>query len=128
MSKPHPCLSCGACCAVFRVSFHWSETLPESHQVPLDMIETISPHLYAMKGTHQPSPHCDALIGEVGSSVSCKIYDRRSSTCREFKASFEDGTRNEVCDQARAAKGLPALSLQSFAQVCTVYGKRIFKA
>ncbi|HOC10952.1 MAG TPA: YkgJ family cysteine cluster protein, partial [Thermomonas sp.] len=21
----HPCLSCGACCAYFRVSFHWSE-------------------------------------------------------------------------------------------------------
>lgn len=22
----HPCLRCGACCASFRVAFHWSET------------------------------------------------------------------------------------------------------
>ena len=25
----HPCLTCGACCAHFRVSFHWSEADPE---------------------------------------------------------------------------------------------------
>ncbi|RBD00840.1 YkgJ family cysteine cluster protein, partial [Xanthomonas oryzae pv. oryzae] len=24
----HPCLTCGACCAYFRVSFHWSEADP----------------------------------------------------------------------------------------------------
>ena len=25
----HPCLTCGACCAHFRVSFHWSEADPD---------------------------------------------------------------------------------------------------
>src|SRR5690606_40667371 len=24
----HPCLACGACCAHFRISFHWSEAEP----------------------------------------------------------------------------------------------------
>ena len=28
MPVEHPCRTCGACCAFFRVSFHWSEAAP----------------------------------------------------------------------------------------------------
>ncbi|HGC1012017.1 TPA: YkgJ family cysteine cluster protein, partial [Escherichia coli] len=24
MSNPNPCITCGACCAFFRVSFYWA--------------------------------------------------------------------------------------------------------
>ncbi|EGR9493162.1 YkgJ family cysteine cluster protein, partial [Escherichia coli] len=25
MNNPNPCMTCGACCAFFRVSFYWAE-------------------------------------------------------------------------------------------------------
>ena len=35
---PHPCLTCGACCAYFRVSFHWSEADPAlGGRVPFEL-------------------------------------------------------------------------------------------
>lgn len=55
----HPCLSCGACCAFFRVSFHWSEILTVSHAVPAASTEKISLHTSAMNGTNQKTPRCD---------------------------------------------------------------------
>ena len=34
----HPCLRCGACCAAFRVAFHWSEAMPHKPDgVPADL-------------------------------------------------------------------------------------------
>jgi uncharacterized protein len=106
----HPCLKCGACCAFFRVSFHWSETLAESHGVPLSMTKSISPYMNAMKGTDQKSPNCIAFKGTVGKSGNCKIYEHRPNCCRLFKASFEDGTRSSSCEEARAGKGLDLLT------------------
>jgi Fe-S-cluster containining protein len=41
--------------------------------------------------------------------VQCSIYEKRSSTCREFEASWADGEANPDCDAARAAFGLAAL-------------------
>jgi Fe-S-cluster containining protein len=107
----HPCLSCGACCAFFRVSFHWSETLKESHEVPASMTEPISTYQNAMVGTGLAIPVCIALEGIVGQAVSCSIYDHRPSCCRSFNASFEDGIKNERCDRARFGKGLVELQL-----------------
>ncbi|HWU69743.1 MAG TPA: YkgJ family cysteine cluster protein, partial [Pseudoxanthomonas sp.] len=38
----HPCLSCGACCAIFRVSLHWSEADPEQGgRVPIELTEPL---------------------------------------------------------------------------------------
>ena len=38
----HPCLTCGACCAFFRVSFHWSEADPEmGGVVPIELTEPL---------------------------------------------------------------------------------------
>lgn len=106
----HPCLTCGACCAKYRVLFHWSERLDDSLRVPSDLTVRISPHLDAMKGTELPDPRCVALKGTIGESVACTIYDRRPSSCRVFAASFENGVREDRCDAARVSKGLPPLS------------------
>ncbi|WP_445397554.1 YkgJ family cysteine cluster protein [Zobellella sp. An-6] len=104
MSGGNPCLSCGACCAFFRVSFYWGEIHSE-FQVPEALTEAVSPTRLAMLGTNQASPRCVALEGEVGGCVSCRIYPNRPSPCREFEAFDADG----ACNRARAAYGLPPL-------------------
>ena len=106
---PHPCLSCGACCAFFRVSFHWTETAAESHGVPIALTTQISQYVNAMNGTDQAKPNCVALKGIIGESTSCGIYEQRPGCCRDFKASFEDGSINERCEKARLSKGLKVL-------------------
>ena len=95
------CQTCGACCAYFRVSFYWAETdaHPEG-KVPQEMTKAISPHHVAMLGTTTKPTRCHALDGKIGKSVGCNIYEKRSSTCREF----EMGT--EACINARSVHGL----------------------
>ena len=45
VSVSHPCLTCGACCAFFRVSFHWSEADPAlGGQVPFELTESLRTH------------------------------------------------------------------------------------
>ncbi len=107
----HPCQNCGACCAYFRVSFHWSEILTESHAVPEELTVKISPHLSAMIGTDQKDPRCGSLTGLIGKQVHCQIYDNRPSPCRLFQPSFENGIRNKSCEKARAAKNMTCLTL-----------------
>jgi Fe-S-cluster containining protein len=105
---PSHCLSCGACCAHFRVSFYWGES--DAHPggtVPERLVIPISPHLTAMRGTDVKPVRCVALSGEVGVSVGCTIYAQRSTTCREFT----EGTPE--CNEARAAYGLPALDAEA---------------
>ena len=105
-----PCITCGACCAHFRVSFHWSESDPSlGGTVPAELTEKISEHLVAMKGTNCSRPRCTSLQGEIGTLVHCNIYTQRSSTCREFSFSWENNVSHDRCDQARAAHGLPPL-------------------
>ena len=103
--KAHPCLSCGACCATFRVSFYWAEAVPESHT------EKLNDFYACMKGTNDhASPRCVALGGALGESVACSIYENRPSPCRSFEASLENGIVNERCDRARAGKGFLPLT------------------
>ena len=100
------CLSCGACCAAFRVSFYWAET--DAHPqgtVPSHQTVAISPYHFAMRGTQQANPRCCALSGEIGQAVSCTIYRQRSTTCREFQAG------DPRCHEARAKHGLPPLEM-----------------
>lgn len=104
------CLSCGACCAFYRASFYWAETdaaTPEG--VPVDMTEKVNDFRVAMRGTSGPQPRCLALLGFVGNKVSCSIYLRRPSVCRDFCASWENGQPHQRCDQARAAWSLTLL-------------------
>lgn len=107
----HPCLSCGACCAHFRVAFHWSET--ESFlggSVPAELTEKLDLHRVAMRGTQARQPRCVALRGRVGEAVHCDIYARRPSPCAALAPAWEHGEPSPQCDRARAAHGLPPLT------------------
>ncbi|WP_447592337.1 YkgJ family cysteine cluster protein [Aquipseudomonas campi] len=105
-----PCLSCGACCAYFRVSFYWGECQSAGGSVPDQLVEQVSPIHVAMQGTCSKPARCVGLLGDVGGAVRCTLYAQRSSTCREFDASWENGVANPHCDAARAAHGLPPLT------------------
>lgn len=113
----HPCQSCGACCASFRVEFYWREGNSEDHQpaVPEEHWEEGGLQTRIMKGTNKNHQiRCVALKGRVGQSVSCGIYSSRSSTCRNFMASYENGYRNPRCDEARRKHGLAPLTKNDF--------------
>jgi len=110
MSDQNPCLTCGACCAHFRVSFFWGECLSAGGTVPDNLVIQVGPHRVAMSGTEARPARCTGLLGEVGSVVRCTLYEQRSSPCREFGASWYDGEANPRCDAARAAHGLPPLT------------------
>jgi Fe-S-cluster containining protein len=111
LPKQSPCLTCGACCAAFRVSFYWAESAEAvANAVPADMTCQVAPLLCAMKGTDQPHPRCIALQGSVGVSVCCAIYERRPSVCREVAPSGHSKTADIWCDRARAIWGLPPLT------------------
>lgn len=106
----HPCVSCGACCAFFRASFYFGEC--SAYGIPEDMVVQVSPFLVAMKGTTtRTETRCVALKGTIGQfGTTCSIYHQRSSTCRDFVPSFEDGvTHTPECDRARQAHGLRPL-------------------
>ena len=113
----HPCLRCGACCAAFRVAFHWSEAQPANpHGVPAQFAHPLRHHELAMRGTDDGGAiRCVALEGVVGERVACTIYAQRPTPCRAVRASFEDGTADAHCDRARAAHGLPALTAEDWA-------------
>lgn len=106
----HPCLRCGACCAAFRVAFHWSEAQPANPGgVPERMAAPLRRHELAMRGTEQRPVRCVALAGVVGDAAHCTIYAARPSPCRELGAAWEHGAPSPQCDRARAAHGLPPL-------------------
>ena len=107
----HPCLSCGACCASFRVAFHWAEAdpvlggvVPPEHTVRWDA------HRLAMRGTDRNTPRCAALIGAVGSDAHCGIYPSRPSPCRDLAPGWEHGEPSPQCDRARQRHGLAPLT------------------
>jgi hypothetical protein len=105
-----PCLLCGACCAFYRASFYWREAddiTPGG--VPVSLTDDLTQTYRVMKGTDSAPPRCVALQGDIGHSVFCSIYQRRSTPCREFTPSYADGQHNPRCDKARAAHGLPPL-------------------
>lgn len=96
IANDQSCLSCGACCAYFRVSFYWSE----GEQMPEEYVEALTPVYSCMKGTNQKHPRCIALQGEVGQSVSCGMYELRSSSCKEVQIA------DAQCNKARRAHGM----------------------
>jgi Fe-S-cluster containining protein len=96
----NPCLSCGACCAAFRVSFHWVEAPP---RLDARWIERVDAQHLCMAGTNSNAPRCIALRGEVGGPTSCAAYEARPPACREVQVG--DGK----CTRARARYGLMPL-------------------
>jgi len=107
----HPCLSCGACCATYRVSMHWSEAdAALGGRVPVELTESLGPHQRCMRGTWEKTPRCVALEGPIGGPVRCTIYEDRPSVCRELSMSWEHGEPSPQCDKARALHGLAPLT------------------
>jgi Fe-S-cluster containining protein len=113
----NPCITCGACCAYFRVSFYWGETANSTVPLSEAYTEQLTPFLCCMKGTNQHNPRCIALMGEIGHQVSCQLYAQRPSPCREFAQSGEQGIRHSACDRARAHFGLAPLPIKNPALV-----------
>lgn len=100
----HPCLSCGACCASFRVDFSIYEAEDNGGRVPQGLIEEVTRHTCRMRGTDYASPRCAALIGKVGVQAACGIYEWRPSPCREFAAG------SDACNRVRQRLHLPPLT------------------
>ena len=96
--EPSTCQNCGACCAQYRVSFYWQEAVQRG--LDEDMLLQVSPWQVCFRGTELQPVRCVNLEGEVGSSVSCRIYEKRTTPCR----SVEIG--DEKCLRAREAHGL----------------------
>lgn len=110
-----PCLTCGACCAHYRVSFYWSEAEPSlGGTVPSELTHSVCRSLAAMNGTNQPQPRCVALEGKVGEWVSCAIYEKRPSPCSELQPAWLNGEPSPQCDKARIAHGLSPLTPDAF--------------
>ena len=97
----HPCLTCGACCASFRVDFSVHETQDMGGDVPDGLAVEVTGSTCRMRGTDHSPPRCAALTGKVGSQAACGIYEWRPSPCREFAAG------SEACERARLRHGLP---------------------
>lgn len=111
---PHPCLSCGACCAAFRVPMYWSEA--EDRGIAPALTEKIDPLRVAMRVDDSSHLRCIALEGEIGLATACTIYAQRPSPCRDLGAAWEDGLPSPQCDRARARHGLPPLTPEDWAE------------
>ena len=112
----NPCVRCGACCAHFRVAFHWSET--ESFlggPVPPEHTERLDPHRVVMRGTAGGrNLRCNQLQGEIGIAVHCGIYLQRPSPCRELQPDGQHGIGSPQCRAARSRHGLAPLTAADF--------------
>lgn len=114
----HPCLSCGACCAAYRVAFHWSQADPAlGGTVPEAAVVRWDAHRLALRGTDRKQPRCMQLQGEIGRDVRCSIYPQRPEPCRILRASFENGHPSDQCDRARLRHGLTPLTPLAWGQV-----------
>lgn len=101
MEEINPCMTCGACCAQFRVSFYWAEALERG--LPEEFYGPLTPTMAHMLGTNCGKPRCAALGGDVGQETRCAVYDARPSPCR----SVEPG--DDKCLRARSSHGLAGL-------------------
>src|SRR5688572_31900205 len=94
------CQRCGACCAHFRVSFYWAEADDApTGSVPVALTEDLNGLMRCMKGTNQREPRCAALVGCVGESVRCAIYEQRPTACREFGVKWSRGALHFSADE-----------------------------
>jgi Fe-S-cluster containining protein len=106
----NPCLSCGACCNHFRISFYQGELSTNlGGVVPADLAMPLTSFLACMKGT-DAGGRCIALQGTPGQpGIGCAIYANRPSPCRQYPVWLDDGSPNPDCNRLRARIGLPPL-------------------
>jgi uncharacterized protein len=103
-SALHPCLSCGACCASFRVDFSVQELLSQGGSVPDGLVVEVNDALCRMRGTDHTPARCAALTGHIGQQVACGIYEWRPAPCHELEAG------SDACTKARRRHGLLELA------------------
>ena len=99
----HPCLTCGACCASFRVDFSVHESQEQGGSVPSGLSEEVTDYTCRMRGTDWAKPRCAALIGKVGDKASCGIYEWRPWPFREFAPG------SDACNRVRRRHGMTEL-------------------
>ena len=107
----NPCFECGACCQYFRVSFYQGEVASDFYPegVPMEMVTRLDSSKVCMKGTEKGHSPCIALTHATTTGYRCSIYEKRSSSCREFNTHLSDGQVNPDCQRLRIARGLKAL-------------------
>lgn len=94
------CTHCGACCASFRVDFAREELDEAGGTVPAGLAVDVTRNICRMRGTDHQPVRCAALVGQLGSQVSCGIYPWRPSPCREFAEG------SDACVRVRQRHGL----------------------
>jgi uncharacterized protein len=65
MTSRNTCLSCGACCASFRVDFSVQESESEGGSVPDGLSVEVTQSTRRMRGTDHSPPRCAALQGQL---------------------------------------------------------------
>ena len=108
-TRSNPCLSCGACCASFRVDFSREELDESGGCVPSGLAVDVTDTTCRMRGTDHAQPRCAALVGQVGQTAHCGIYEWRPSPCREFGQLAPLGVPDDACTRARSRHGLPPI-------------------
>jgi Fe-S-cluster containining protein len=98
-----------------RVQFHVDGVAPLGRVRAEFVVPSPTPQHVLMKGTALPPHRCVLLDGTPGEHTTCTRYDDRPSPCRSFEASWENGTPNPHCDDARAVHGLPPLTPATWA-------------
>ena len=103
------CVSCGACCACFRVDFSVHEMEGMGGSVPEGLAQEVNGGTMRMRGTDHLPVRCAALTGRLGEKVGCGIYEWRPGPCREFGMLAPLGRGDAACNRARARHGLAPL-------------------
>ena len=101
----YDCVTCGACCVsdfnapdyVHLTDFDLDQLTRVDHQTYVYQERTYGKPLMSMKTSQDGCGNCRcrALQGEVGEKVSCRIYERRPTVCRNFTPGSME------CDAAR---------------------------
>ncbi|HTZ40192.1 MAG TPA: YkgJ family cysteine cluster protein [Syntrophales bacterium] len=118
MIEQNPCKLCGACCIGYRASFYWAEADDATKGgVPVRM--TIRVGLFRRAMRRDTDGRCIALHGAPGHRVSCTIYTRRPSVCRNFEPAWQGVSGDNRCNESRARLGLPPIdgSAKNFRQI-----------
>ncbi|SXC75106.1 putative ferredoxin [Klebsiella quasipneumoniae] len=92
MSEINPCMTCGACCAYFRVSFYWAEADDAGGLVPSALTEPLTPFLRCMSGTNQRQGRCAALSGASALWPAAIAASLQRYTCPDRRRECYDGT------------------------------------
>lgn len=77
--------------------------------MPAGLTEAAGAQRACMRGTAAAPRRCVALRGQIGTAVSCAIYEFRPDACRDFAPLAAVGRGDEACTEARRRHGLPPL-------------------